>query len=140
MSLRKYQIKWPIIFIVALIVALLFLWESKNLKIETDILESMPHNDPVLSDARQIIKHLPIQDRLFIDLEQRSADKDNLIKAASIVTDNLSKSALFTKVGIADDAKKFPELMAHVTDSLPLLFSAKQLEKEIKPLLEPAEN
>jgi hypothetical protein len=122
MSLRKYQIKWPIIFIVALIVALLFLWESKNLKIETDILESMPHNDPVLSDARQIIKHLPIQDRLFIDLEQRSADKDNLIKAASIVTDNLSKSALFTKVGIADDAKKFPEFMAHVTDSLPLLF------------------
>ena len=70
MSIRKYQIKWSIVLIISLIVAALFFWESKNLKIETDILESMPQNDPVLSDARQIIRHLPIQDRLFIDLGQ----------------------------------------------------------------------
>ena len=67
MSLHKYQIEWSIVFIVTLIVAALFFWESKNLKIETDILESMPNNDPVLADARLIIRHLPIQDRLFID-------------------------------------------------------------------------
>jgi len=52
MSLHKYQIKWSIVLIISLIVAALFFWESKNLKIETDILESMPQNDPVLSDAR----------------------------------------------------------------------------------------
>jgi predicted exporter/SAM-dependent methyltransferase len=138
MSLRKYQIKWPIVFIVALIVALLFFWESQHLKIETDILESMPHNDPVLSDARQIIRHLPIQDKLFIDLGQESPDRDRLVKTVSIVTDKLIKSDLFTKVGMSDEARNFPELMAHVTDSLPVLFSTEQLEKEIKPLLEPA--
>jgi predicted RND superfamily exporter protein len=51
MSPNKYQIRWSIVLIVALIVAELFFWESKNLKIETDILESMPQNDPVLADA-----------------------------------------------------------------------------------------
>ena len=138
MSLNKYHIRWPIVFIVAVVVALLFIWETNHLKIETDILESMPQNDPVLSDARQIIRHLPIQDKLFIDLEQQSSDRDKLVNAASFITDKLNKSGLFAKVGIGDEAKNFPELMAHVTDSFPLLFSAEQLEKEIKPLLEPA--
>jgi predicted exporter/SAM-dependent methyltransferase len=137
MSLGKYQIRWSIVFVVTLIVAALFFWESKNLKIETDILESMPHNDPVLADARQIIRHLPMQDRLFIDLEQTSSDRDKLVKAASFITDKLSKSGLFAKVGIGDEAKNFPDLMEHVTNSLPILFSADQLEKEIRPLLEP---
>ena len=138
MSLSKYQIKWPIVLVVAVVVAILFIWESQHLRIETDILESMPHNDPVLADARQIIRHLPIQDKLFIDLGQESSDRDRLVKTVSIVTDKLVQSGLFTKVGISDEAKNFPELMAHVTNSLPILFSAEQLEKEIKPLLEPA--
>ena len=64
--------------------AALFFWESRNLKIETDILESMPHNDPVLADARLIIKHLPIQDKVFINLEQTSPDRDKLVSTAVI--------------------------------------------------------
>jgi predicted exporter len=137
MSLGKYQIRWSIVFIVTLIVAALFYWESKNLQIETDILESMPHKDPVLADARLIIKHLPVQDKVFINLEQTSPDRDKLVNAAVIVSDKLSKSGLFTKVGIGDDAKNFPELMAHVTDNLPALLSASDLEQKIKPLLSP---
>lgn len=136
MSLSKYQIKWPLVIIVAFAVAILFVWESGNLKIETDILESMPQNDPVLSDARRIIKHLPIQDRLFIDVGSESGDRDRMAGAAAIVTDKLRKSGLFIRIGINDEAKYFPELLAQVTDSLPLLFNAEKLEKEIKPLLE----
>ena len=135
MSLRKYQIKWSIVFIVSLVVAALFFWESKNLKIETDILESIPQNDPVLTDARQVIKHLPTQDKVVIDLEQTSNDRDKLVKAAVIVSGKLSKSGLFTKVGIGDDAKNFPELIAHVNNNLPSLLSASDLEQKIKPLL-----
>ncbi|HUN54293.1 MAG TPA: methyltransferase domain-containing protein [Smithella sp.] len=137
MSIRKYQIKWPIVLIISLIVAALFFWESKNLKIETDILESMPQNEPVLSDARQIIRLLPIQDRIFIDLGHESADKDKLVKAAVIVSGKLSHSGLFTKVGFADDAKNFPELIAHVNNNLPSLLSASNLEQKIAPLLKP---
>jgi len=137
MSTRKYQIKWSIVLIISMIVAALFFWESKNLKIETDILESMPQNDPVLSDARQIIRHLPIQDRLFIDLGQESTDKDKLVRAAVTISGTLSKSGLFTKVGIGDDANNFPELIAHVNNNLPSLLSASDLEQKIQPLLKP---
>jgi uncharacterized protein len=134
---RKYQIKWSIVLIVTLIVAALFFWESKNLKIETDILESMPQKDPVLADARQIIRHLPIQDRLFIDLSCASSDKDKLVKAAVLLSDKLDQSGLFTKVGVGDDAKNFPELITHVNNNLPSLLSAADLEQKIQPLLTP---
>lgn len=135
MSLGKYQIRWSIVFIVILIVAALFFWESKNLKFETDILESMPHNDPVLADARQVIKHLPIQDKVFIDIEQTYPDRDRLVNTVATLSDKLGKSGLFTKVGIGDDSKNFPELMAHVNDNLPALLSASELEQKIQPLL-----
>jgi predicted exporter/SAM-dependent methyltransferase len=137
MSLRKYQINWLLAAVIAFIIAILFVWESNNLKIETDILESMPHNDPVLADARLIISHLPIQDKVFIDLEQPSPNRDSLIKTAAAISDKLSKSGLFTKVGIGDDAENFPELMAHVNDNLPALLGASDLEQKIQPLLTP---
>jgi predicted exporter/precorrin-6B methylase 2 len=138
MSSEKHSIKWPIVIIAALLVGLLFFWEAKHLKIETDILESMPHNDPVLASARQVISHLPIQDKLFIDLEQLSTDRDKLVRAASILTDKLNKSGLFTKVGVSDEANHVPKLITHVTDNLPSLLSAPDLEKRIQPLLTPA--
>jgi uncharacterized protein len=137
MSLRKYPIKWSLVLIVTLIVAVLFFWESRNLKIETDILESMPHNDPVLADARLIIKHLPVQDKVFINLEQTSPDRDKLVGTAAALSEKLSQSGLFTKVGIGDDANNFPELMTHVNDNLPALLSAVDLEQKIQPLLAP---
>ena len=52
MSPQKYSIKWSIVIITALVVGLLFFWETNHLKIETDILESMPHHDPVLNSAQ----------------------------------------------------------------------------------------
>jgi predicted exporter/SAM-dependent methyltransferase len=134
----KYSIRWSPVFVAALIIGLLFFWETNNLKIETDILESMPHSDPVLASARQVISHLPIQDKIFIDLEQASDDRDKLVKAASLVTDKLEKSGLFTQVGISSQANNFPQLMAHVTGNMPSLFSASDLEQKISPLLTPA--
>lgn len=134
---QKYSIKWSIVVVAALIVGLLFFWETNHLKIETDILESMPQNDPVLNSARQVIGHLPIQDKIFIDLEQISDDRDKLVSAASIVTEKLTKSGLFTKVGISDEAGNFPELIAHVNGDLPSLLSASDLEQKIQPLLTP---
>jgi len=133
----KYSIRWSIVIVAALIVGLLFFWETNHLKIETDILESMPHNDPVLNSARQVISHLPIQDKIFIDLEQASDNRDKLVRAASVVTDKLNKSGLFTKVGISDAANHFPELITHVNINLPSLLSAADLEQKIQPLLAP---
>ncbi len=138
MPSRKYPIRWSIVIVAALIVGLLFFWETNSLKIETDILESMPHNDPVLDSARHVIGHLPIQDKIFVDLEQASNDRDKLVKAALLITDKLSKSNLFTKVGISEEANNFPALIRHVSNHLPSLLSASDLEQRIQPLLAPA--
>jgi len=138
MTPRKYPIRWSIVIVAALVVGLLFFWETSFLKIETDILESMPHNDPVLASARQVIGHLPIQDKIFIDLEQASNDRDKLVKAALLITDKLRESNLFTKVGISEEANNFPELIGHVNNHLPSLLSASDLEQKIQPLLTPA--
>lgn len=137
MFLRKYPIKWPIVFAVALIMAGLFYWESKNLQIETDILASMPHDDPVLVDARLIIEHLPSQDKVFINLGKSSPGRDELVAMAQTLSEKLNRSGLFAKVGIGDDAQNFPELIAHVNDNLPSLLSAAELEQKIAPLLTP---
>jgi len=137
MLLHKYPIRWPIVFAVALMVAGLFFWESRNLNIETDILESMPHDDPVLADARLIIKRLPNQDNVFINLEQSFPDRDRLVNTAAKLSDKLNRSGLFTRVGIGDDAQNFPELIRHVNDNLPSLLSAEELEQKIAPLLTP---
>ncbi|MDD4092032.1 MAG: MMPL family transporter [Smithellaceae bacterium] len=134
---RRYPIRWSMVLVTALIVGILFYWETSHLKIETDILESMPHHDPVLASARRVITHLPVSDRVFIDLEQSSADRDQLVEAAKLVEDRLSKSGLFERVGIADEAGAFPELMAHVREHLPSLLSAEDLERKIAPLLAP---
>ena len=134
---RRYSIRWSIVIVTALIVGLLFFWETNHLKIETDILESMPQNDPVLNSARQVISHLPIQDKIFIDLEQAGNDRDQLVRAVSVITNKLNKSGLFTKVGISDEAGNFPELIAHVNNNLPSLLGASDLEQKIQPLLTP---
>ncbi len=134
----RYPIRWSIVVVTALVVGLLFFWETSRLNIETDILESLPHQDPVLAAARQVISRLPIQDKIFIDLEQTSDDRDKLVRAGSIVTDRLSRSGLFNKVGISDEAGIFPEMIAHVGNNLPLLFNREDLDQKIRPLLEPA--
>ncbi len=123
------------VLVTALIVGILFYWETGHLKIETDILQSMPRHDPVLASARRVIAHLPVSDRLFIDLEQSSSDRDRLVEAARLVEDHLRNSGLFVRVGIADEAGAFPELTAHVREHLPSLLSAEDLERNIKPLL-----
>ena len=137
MSPGKYPVKWTLIVIVGLIVGALFFWETNNLKIETDILASMPHSDPVLDSARQVIVHLPVQDKIFIDLEQVSSDREQLVSAARRVTNRLAASGLFSKVGVGEDADLFPELIDHVQNRLPILLSADDLEKKISPLLQP---
>lgn len=137
MSPRKYPVRWSMVFFTALVVGLLFFWETSHLKIETDILESMPHDDPVLASARQVIGHLPVQDKIFIDLEQASDDREDLVRAADVVAAKLKQSGLFAKVGISDEAARFPELAAYVASHLPMLFSASELEQKIAPLLAP---
>lgn len=136
MFLRRYPVRWPLLILVAAAVIGLFIYESRFLKIETDILQSLPAHDPVLADARAVIPHLPFQDRVVIDLSCPVENRDALVEAAAVIERGLRESGLFKEVGLGPMQSLFPGIMDDVAASLPILFDGQTLEKEVLPLLE----
>jgi len=157
MFFRRYRIRWSLMLAVVAVLGGLLLYESLGgVRIETDILASLPRHDPVLADAHRVIRHLPVQDRLIIDVEgrgegagtdlksvpgeiSREISRDALAAASDMIEAGLRESGLFRQVGMQQMEALFPELVAHVVGHLPLLFDGPQLEMQIAPLLAPAE-
>jgi predicted exporter/SAM-dependent methyltransferase len=115
----------------------LFFYQLWHFKIETDIVESLPQNNPILSDARYCIRHLPLQDRVLVDVSLNRPDRDLLVEGALFIQERLKKSGLFNTVGIDQMQKIFPELIAHILTSLPAMFTSRDLDEIVKPMLSP---
>ena len=137
MVFTRYRFNWPLIAVVAVILGAVLIYESYVLRIETDILKSIPLHDPVLADAHRVIRHLPVQSRLVVDVACPGGDRDALVAAGNEIEEGLRASGLFREVGAGRIEALFPELIARITDSLPLLFDAEHLETQVAPLLEP---
>ena len=105
--------------------------------IDTDITRFLPQNDRVISDAAYIFRNHPIQDRLVIDMTTPENAPDLLVRAADRVEQRLRESGLFKQVGTKDMQEIFPDLLTHITENLPILFTEHDLQKEVKPLLTP---
>jgi predicted exporter/SAM-dependent methyltransferase len=139
MFFQRYRFRWSLMLAVVAVLGGLLLYESLGgVRIETDILASLPRHDPVLADAHRVIRHLPGQDRLIIDVAIRGGDRDALTAGADLIEAGLRESGLFRHVGMQQMEALFPELMAHVVGHLPLLYDGPQLEAQIAPLLAPA--
>lgn len=137
---RRYRFRWSLMFaVVALLAGLLFYESRGGVRIETDILASLPSHDPVLADARRVVRHLPVQDRLIIDVAIEGGDRDALAAGADRIEAGLRESGLFRQVGMEQVEALFPELAGHIVGRLPLLFDGPQLEAQIAPLLAPVE-
>ncbi|MCP4681776.1 MAG: MMPL family transporter, partial [Desulfobacterales bacterium] len=108
-----------------------------RINIDADIVESLPKNDPVVSDAVYFFDKHPMLDQLIIDLGLKRAAPDMLVECGALVEDELMNSGLFRQVGISDFRKLIPELIAHILDNLPALFTERDLSEKIGPLLEP---
>lgn len=137
---ERYRFRWSLIVAVLGVLGGVLLYESYGgLKIETDILSSLPRHDPVLADAYRVVRHLPAQDRLVVDLEIRGGDRDALVAAGELVEAELKASGLFREVGTRRMETLFPEMIAQVAGRLPLLFDREELETRVAPLLAPSE-
>ena len=123
--------------VVAGILICVLIYEANFLKIETDILKSLPTSDPVLSDARAVIPHLPFQDRVVIDVTCQEENRDVLVEGAAFIEKRLRESGLFREVGLGPMQSIFPELAGYVAESLPVLFDEETLQKDVLPLLDP---
>jgi predicted exporter len=139
MFFQRYRLRWSFILMVVLTVTGLFIAGLHRLTFDTDLVASLPQNDPVLADARRIITNHPIQDRVVIDVSLPRLDQEGLVRAAMLIEKRLRESGLFARVGLEQEQRLIPELFFSVTGHLPVLLSAKELEEEVKPLLEPAQ-
>ena len=139
MFLKRYRFRWSLMIAVAAVLGGVLIYEFRSVRIETDILASLPRHDPVLADAHRVIRHLPVQERLIIDCAIRGGDRDALVAGAELIEAGLKKSGLFRQVGMQQIQALMPELMSHIVGSLPLLFDKEQIEAEIAPLLAPAQ-
>jgi uncharacterized protein len=137
----RYVLRWLLVVFVLLIVIGSFAAGIYRLEFDRDILASLPQSDPVLADAHYIIKHHPIHDRVVIDVGYpgggEGADTDAIVAGASLVETRMKASGLFREVGFEQIGQLMPELIRHIVDRLPILFTGPELEEKIKPLLAP---
>ncbi len=135
--MHKYRLRYSLVALVIIAVIGLFAAGIYRLQFDSDLLASLPQTDPVLADARYVIMHHPIHDRVVLDLEQSGGDLDALVEGAMLVETRMRDSGLFKEVGFRQIGQRIPELMRSILDNLPLLFSGDELERIIKPLLTP---
>lgn len=137
MKMHRYAWRWSMAGLVVLATVGLFMVGIHRLQFDADVLNSMPRNDPVLADAHHIITHHPIYDRVVVDVSCAGGTTETLAEGARLVEARMSESGLFREVGFQNMARLMPEMMHHITDNLPILFSADDLEKVVLPLLSP---
>ncbi len=137
MNERSSLIRWKVVAAVILVFTGFYIAGERNLKIETDITASMPQKDPVIADARYVVTHYPVFDRVVIDIgvTKEHSDDGLLVSAATYVQQGLEESGMFKEVGLGNSADAIPLLLSRIVSNLPVLFSQKELETSVLPLL-----
>ena len=137
MNERSSLIRWKVVAAVILIFTGFYIAGERNLKIETDITAGMPKKDPVIADARYVVTHYPVFDRVVIDIgvTKEHTDDGLLVSAATYVQEGLQESGMFKEVGLGNSADAMPLLLSRIVSNLPALFSQKELKTSVLPLL-----
>jgi predicted RND superfamily exporter protein len=100
MTPSRYRFPWFLILAVVIGVTALFLIGRYRIAVDTDILASLPQGDPIIADARDVITHHPIQERIVIDIGQRGNNPERLVAEAVLLEKRLQNSGLFKTVGL----------------------------------------
>lgn len=135
MNMKSNHFNLKRFVIILLVVSVLFGIGLYRIQIDTDIVNSLPKDVPAISDALDVFKNHPIQDQLVIDVGRQKVDLDRLIDNGDQVERRLKESGLFKSVGMEDAQHLIPDLIAFVVDNLPLMFSEKELNDSVGPLL-----
>lgn len=135
----KTPLNWRFLSLTVLAVTALFVLGLYRLTIDTDIVGSLPQNDPVIADAAYLFAHHPMQNQVVVDVALEKTDLEVLIACGRQVEKRLNQSGLFRSVGLEDAQKLMPDLLNTVTANLPTLFSTEELRDHIQPLLATAE-
>lgn len=131
------KINVPFTILVILSIGIMLVLGISRIHIETDILKSLPTDNPVLSQGRYVIANHPDKDRVVIDVSSSKTDPDRLVTVGRHVEKRLMDSGLFKTVGFKHFEQIIPRLIGHIVEHLPVLFTKDQLENDVMPLIEP---
>ena len=136
--MNRKKTSYPCLVVIMVATALLLVVAITRLRIDTDVAASLPQEDGILADAIYIFKNHPIQNEIAIDIGMNQIDPPDralLVKVADQVEEHLANSGLFSRVGMDDIQQVIPQLIGHMVDHLPYLFSEAELTDLIVPLL-----
>ncbi len=106
-----------------------------RLDIDTDIVHSLPTNDPVIADGVRMFEKNPVKDQIAIDIGSIGGDRDLLLKAVDMAQADLNESGLFETVGNRSMQEGLGDLAGQAVSRLPMLFSADELQRQVAPRL-----
>lgn len=134
---EQRPIRWSVVVLATALVALCLSVGVRRVRVDSDLVSSIPRGSPVLDSGRALLGKHPIVDRIAIDLSLRdgAAVPERLVAAADQVVSALGATGLFASVGTADLSEALGVLIGSAVDRMPMLFSERQLESEVLPRL-----
>ena len=91
--MKSSRINFPLLVIVLVVAAGLFFIGWQRIQIDTDIVSSLPQDNPVIRDAVHIFLNHPFQDQLTIDVGLDRPDPDTLVACGEVVAKALRGSS-----------------------------------------------
>jgi len=135
--MKRYRFPWLLILAVVLAVTTLFFVGHARIAVDTDILDALPQGDPIITSAKAVIAHHPIQERIVIDVGHRQKDSNLLVAAAVVLEKKLQAAGLFKSVGLSREQGLIPDLIVRVTEDFSVQFDEQELRESIAPRLAP---
>jgi predicted exporter len=130
-------VNWRLTLLTVVVLGTMAAVGLQRIEIDSDVVASLPGNDPVIAASRSVIRHHPAQDRVVVDIHLTPPAPDRLVALGTRVTEAMQASGLFEQVGFGPTAAAMPAVLDHVVTHLPTLFSAQDLETRVRPLLTP---
>ena len=141
MTILTRKLRGLIVLVMLVGVGASFWYGQNKLRIDNDITAALPEADVVVASARQILRHHPALENIFvqISLTGRGADPDLLADAGDLVVTKLQESGLVKVISGQGGFDYFSVMMHTVTDNLPLFLSRADLDGRVGELVQPAQ-
>ena len=138
---RESTIRWRALLVSCVVVGLAAWAGQQRLRIDTDITRAVPVGNQTFESARQVLSRHTALDKVVVNLSLRNgrADVPTLLATGDALVATLERSGRFATVGTASAAAGLTSLYTDVPTSLPMRFSAKELEQQVLPRLAPEE-
>ena len=107
MEMKSARTNLPLLLIVLVAAAAMSTIGWQRIRIDTDIVSSLPQGDPVIKDAMHLFSNHPLQDQLTIDVGLDRDDPDLLVECGEEVEQALRGERVVQKRGYGGGCQRF---------------------------------